>query len=146
MIYQKQLFKHDPENGIYGDCHRTAIACLLDLPAEEVPQFWIEGETSVEFSKRERAYLATKGLSTVDVIFDCELDQLLTHLESVNPHAYYILGGTSRLGCGHSVVGKGGKIVLDPSQEDTGIVGRLDGYYWVTYLVPISMIDVTVER
>lgn len=31
MKYNKQLFRHHPEQGIFGDCHRTAIACMLDL-------------------------------------------------------------------------------------------------------------------
>ncbi len=29
MRPQKQLFKHDPANGVYGDCHRAAIATIF---------------------------------------------------------------------------------------------------------------------
>ena len=38
MTPQNQLHKHDPANGVYGDCGRTAIACLLDLHPS--PHFW----------------------------------------------------------------------------------------------------------
>jgi hypothetical protein len=37
MTPHKQRFRHDPANGIYGDCWRTAIACLLDIQPEEIP-------------------------------------------------------------------------------------------------------------
>ena len=40
MTPQTQLNKHDPANGVYGDCGRTVIACLLDLHPSEVPHFW----------------------------------------------------------------------------------------------------------
>ncbi len=34
----KQIVKHDPDNDQYGDCYRSAIACILDYDSvEEVP-------------------------------------------------------------------------------------------------------------
>ena len=39
MRPQQQKFKHDPANGSYGDCFRTALACILDLDRDEVPHF-----------------------------------------------------------------------------------------------------------
>ena len=39
MKFHKQLYRHDPENGVWGDCYRTAWACLLDLEPEDVPHF-----------------------------------------------------------------------------------------------------------
>lgn len=33
---QKQAFKHDPANGIYGDCYRTGIACILGIDREDM--------------------------------------------------------------------------------------------------------------
>src|SRR5437879_5835280 len=40
---QKQRFQHDPDGGVWGDCHRTAIACALGLPRDEVPHFCDDG-------------------------------------------------------------------------------------------------------
>jgi len=31
IVPQKQANRHLPEEGLYGDCHRTAIAVLLGL-------------------------------------------------------------------------------------------------------------------
>ena len=39
MTPYKQLNHHDPDNGIIGDCYRTAIACLLDLPPDALPNY-----------------------------------------------------------------------------------------------------------
>ena len=39
MKFYKQLHKHDPDNGVWGDCHRTAIGCLLDIEPELIPNF-----------------------------------------------------------------------------------------------------------
>jgi hypothetical protein len=37
--FTKQLFRHKPDEGVFGDCFRTAIACILELdaiPTEDV--------------------------------------------------------------------------------------------------------------
>ena len=39
MEFYKQLNEHNPDEGVYGDCYRTAIGCLLNIPPEFVPHF-----------------------------------------------------------------------------------------------------------
>lgn len=134
----KQLYRHKPEEGFWGDCHRTAIGCLLDLPPESVPHFMEGGRD--DWHKMEEDWLKEKGLKTLVVIFQADLDKVLEHLELMNPNIYGLLGGKSRTGCGHTVVICGGKIVWDPSLNDSGIIGPMDdGFYWVTYFTPISL-------
>lgn len=150
MKPQKQLFRHRPAAGEIGDCHRTAIACLLDLDPQEVPHFgemvWDEQDQCFrengDFHRYVKEWLATRGLGTVDAVYSCGLQELQAHLAQVNPHAYYLLGGESRTGVNHTVIGCGGEIVWDPSLDDAGIVGptKPDGLFWVTYLVPLSQI------
>lgn len=141
MIYRKQLFRHDPANGVYGDCHRTAIACLLNLEPEQVPHFGLNFDNGELFHHQVREWLASQGLCQVDSVFNASLDEVLLTQEALNPGVHYLLGGKSRTGCGHTVVACGGKIVWDPSLDDAGIIAPFDadGLYWVTYLVPISM-------
>lgn len=149
MRAQKQLFRHRPQNGEIGDCHRTAIACLLDLEPQDVPHF---GEMDWDFDKqcfREngdfhrnvREWLRTRGLAPVDAVYACTLEELLVSLGALNPSAYYLLGGQSRNNVNHTVIGCGGEIVWDPSIDESGIVGPCnpEGLFWVTYLVPLSM-------
>lgn len=37
-----QEFRHDPKNFIWGDCHRAALATILDLPISKVPHFFYQ--------------------------------------------------------------------------------------------------------
>jgi hypothetical protein len=137
--------RHDPENGLYGDCHRVCIASLLDLPANEVEHFCDGTTQPPETWDRQERWLNARGLSSVNVVFpgDTLLEDIFTTQNLMNPDHYYILGGNSSIGCGHSVVCKGGEIVHDPSGG--GIVAPMPdslnphGFYWITYLVPLFM-------
>lgn len=144
MIKQKQLYLHNPSDGVYGDCHRTVIACLLDKHPEEVPNFADSWDDIGEWYRRVDDYLKTQGLSSVNVLYHSTLDQLLASQGNINKNAYYMLSGTSSNGTGHVVICKGGEIYWDPAIDDSGIVGPGDdGFYWVTYLIPLTMTDET---
>lgn len=139
MIQQKQLFLHDPTNGVYGDCFRTVIASLLDLPAAEAPHF--NADTGAfDMAEQDRlmnAWLAERKLSQVCVPFDggFPLAELLAMMERLNPGVRFMLTGQSRTGCNHCVICLAGEIEWDPSQTDAGIIGPADdGNWWVTYL------------
>lgn len=141
MIPQKQAFRHKPEDGQHGDCHRTVIACLLNIDRDSVPNFGVHYGDISAFYKAETEFLKTQNLSSVQVGYRGSLDEVLATMAAMNPDAYYILGGTSRSGFGHSVIGQGGKIIWDPHPDDVGIVGPMsDGVYWITFLVPDYMV------
>lgn len=141
MIKNKQLFKHDPDNNIFGDCHRTAIACLLNKQPEEVPHITAkEWADSYLFNKHFDEYLETQGLFRIDSVYDCSLEDVLDHMEILNPSAYFLLGGSSANRVNHTVICRGGEIVWDPSIDNSGIVGPCDdGYFWITHLAPLMM-------
>lgn len=145
MKFNKQKFLHNPKNGIIGDCHRTAIACILDLEPKEVPHFmgdfWVEDCTNGT-NKANQAFdnwLKENNLILTHTCYECSLEYLLECQLVQNPDAVYILGGMSKNGTNHSVVGKGGEIIWDPAIDDSGIVGPMDdGYFWVSYIIPIN--------
>lgn len=125
--------KHDPENGIYGDCHRVCFAMILGLEAEEVPHFWRDGDAGAERGRKEiKEFLTALGLGKIEIAFDgSDLDNLLMTMAHNGTDVPYILGGTSRIGVGHSVVCLNDKIFHDPTGN--GIVGPMeDGFYWIT--------------
>jgi hypothetical protein len=134
MTPVKQRNKHDPAKGVWGDCHRAVIASLLDLPLDEVPHFGEGGPEGTEFVARETAFLKQRGLIAIPIPFGCNLENVLNYAAVQVPDTHYILGGKSRTGCNHSVIGCGNKIVHDPSVSDSGIVGPCDdGFYWLTF-------------
>ena len=141
MRFQKQAFRHKPEEGTYGDCTRTCLANVLDLDRDSVPNFGIHYENDDDWNKAMDAWLATQGLKEIQQAYDLELEPLLTMLGYSFKDTYYLLGGKSKNGTNHNVVCCGDKIVCDPSLDNPdwtgGLVGPMStGYYHVSILVP----------
>lgn len=138
-----QRIKHAPDEGSYGDCHRAAIASVLELPYEDVPHFVHDFCSSEEFRRREVEFLAKHGLFPVLVPFSFEdaIEAVLGTLARLNSDdVVFLLGGRSRTGVNHTVVCHGGKIAHDPSPTKAGIIGPCDdGFYWVTFFVSAAI-------
>ena len=139
MLLHKQKFKHDPENGVWGDCGRTALACMLDLEVEDVPHFAENCPSDEDFMNRMREWLRQRDLGIVEFYYngeDVTMDALLQHMEEQNPGLIFFLVGTSKVGVSHVVICSGGKIIHDTSIGNSGIVGPHNGHYIVEVLVP----------
>ena len=136
MKLSKQLFRHKPAEGVFGDCYRTAIACILGLKPVTVPheQRQLTGD---EFQALYLSWLHRRGLRRINI--PMLADDLQAALNAANFYSDglpYIFSGTSRTGVNHSVVGQGPAIIHDPSLTNAGIIGPCDdGYYWVEFLV-----------
>ena len=133
MIKHKQLNKHNPEKGIWGDCDRTCLACLLDLPVEKVPHFFHEFKDGA-VDKREK-WLNKRGLTSIQLPHTADsVESILNHAAAyINCH--YMLIGESKSGTNHVVICYGNKIIHDPSQDGSGIIRPCDdGYYWLMFL------------
>lgn len=145
MTPQKQLFRHKPAEGVFGDCYRTCIACLLDLAPADVPHFYdrLENEDPENKGRDLRdGWLRERGFFVVSIPFAAGdgLAGVLTTMGALNPASYFILSGESRTGVNHSVIACGGQIIHDPSLTDSGIIGPCnDGLFWIEILSPIAM-------
>lgn len=141
MTPQKQAFRHRPDEGQIGDCWRTTLACLLDLQRDDVPHLLHDcWEDHDEARRRTHEWLATQGLTLVEIPYNGDLQLVLDLQGSMNPGIHYLLGGTSRNGVNHSVIACDDAIVWDPAIDDSGIVGPMsDGCYWLSWLVPLVL-------
>lgn len=131
-----QTIKHEPAEGRFGDCHRAAIATVLELPIEDVPHFLHDNCGGVEFVRRETEFLASHGLCPISVVYaNTELNLVLSTVAALNgDDVVYLLCGKSRTGCNHSVVCRGDRIAHDPSPQQSGIIGPTDeGTYCLTF-------------
>lgn len=141
MKYHKQLFRHDPENGVYGDCMRTSLACIMDLEPEDVPHF-MDGDPDVaEFNLRIQTWLGEYDLRLFEFPMNADGPEGVIHwMASLVPGMPFLLAGTSRNSTDHQVVVDPVGKIHDPALDDSGIVRACsDGYYWVGLLVSASV-------
>lgn len=142
-------------NEFTGDCFRTCIACLIDTPPDQVPNFKEIQETTecydmvMEADKWLRAN-HNKRLLSVELFNQVEGPEkgeplttqcLLNRLFYANQEDYLILSGESprKKSDGgkryHAVIGRadcwGFEVVHDPHPEGTGIIGQPYGLMWM---------------
>ena len=124
MRRQKQLIQHDPDNGLYGDCYRTAIACILDLPAEDVPHF-LKRDSTAESQDDVAADWLQKHWKLTPVVISYlpndDNDSVLEYLGKWSQRGSpFIITGQGSRGFNHCVVGYNGEIYCDPYTGDRG--------------------------
>ena len=142
----KQLFLHEPEKGINGDCARAVIASMLNKEnVEDVPHFGEGLDFRLEvadvngalFDRRITDYLETQGIKPFKVAYTCSLEELLLFL-APNVGVPMIIDGMSPRGRNHSVIYMNGEMIHDPHPDNSGIVGLMDnGQIHVTVLVTV---------
>lgn len=142
-VYQQE--QHDLAKGIWGDCHRAALASLLDLPINDVPHFCDGGPP--DWPERERAWLAGRGmLFLLGVVPVVSQSDALRYASLINPQPsqHFILSGASSAdGLNHSVVCRGERVVHDPDPEALTGQPALNGplsdvrQYVARFLVPL---------
>ena len=141
MKKQKQLYRHQPESGIYGDCMRATIACLLELPIESVPHFLQESVD--KFGREEKAFaLQSEWLGAVGykyVEFPISSPSVREALDWSYVYArgvYLLFTGMSKNLVDHVVIILNGDIVWDTAIDDSGVQGPgTDGYYRIGMLI-----------
>jgi len=141
MTPYTQLLEHDPDNGVYGDCYRTCIACLLDLFPRDVPHFLEKGPESKDWEEATRKWLAGRGLALFTFVYRSSyLLPVERAMEMWNPTLYYTMGGESPRGSNHEVIYRGGTMVHDPTMYSRkGLVGPCDdGNFWINILTPLG--------
>lgn len=143
-VYQRE--QHDPAAGIWGDCHRAALASLLELPLSAVPHFTRGART--DWRERERAWLAGMGLEpALAEIPAADQGEALRRAARINPDpaSHYLLTGSSSTdGLTHSVVCLGDRVAHDPDPEAVKGLPALSGpirelgRFVACFMVPLS--------
>lgn len=144
MIFRKQLCAHNPPISV-GDCHRTALGCLLDVEPQDVPHFaeiyWNEEKLQTFEEKRHvREWLEGFGVSEVTYGFQCHSYEDIRNLMKLQANVngediVYMLIGKSNIG-NHVVICRGAEFLWDPSPSNDFIVAPVDDCIWFTHLVP----------
>lgn len=138
MIPVHVRVRHDPPNGLFGDCMRACVASIMEMQAEDVPHFAMDGCDGTTQLERVRRFLRPMGLTLCVFLFPGEESRsdVLAYMGQVNPNATYILCGALASpsegvpGGDHAVVAQGKRIAHDPSWYPTGIVGPTSAGVW----------------
>lgn len=135
-VYHKQKFRHDPDNGVYGDCGRAVIASLLGLPLEAVPHEHREMSGDEQHALQDD-FLKAHGVTRIWIAFQAEtIAQAIDWASQWSNGMHFVLLGTSPRGTNHVVIGHEGEIVHDPHPDGGDLVGPSDnGFYYVEWLV-----------
>ena len=94
-----------------GNCFESCIASILEIPLWGVPDF---GDDRV-FLDRIASFLLPRGLYYVQVKPD---NEVLDRMFRAGPDIYHTIEGVSPRGGQHAVVGRNGKMVVDPHPQD----------------------------
>lgn len=127
----RQLVTHDPEQGLYGDCFRTTIACLIGASSpDDVPHFVadnINRDGDVDPKGWTDLAAAREWLRRIDLdLFPLSLDDA----DALGVH--YKTTVDSPLGVKHSVVAQAGRVVWCPAGHDLDVLAILpDAGAWV---------------
>ncbi len=117
------LNRHDPDNGVLGDCWRCCIATILGLAAEDVPNF-VESD---DWWEATAMWLAGRGKSLVLVAADPNQGWALCK----GPGLFIASGKSPRGYFLHSVVFGAGGMVHDPHPSGAGIVDDPTTYEFI---------------
>jgi hypothetical protein len=137
MTPHLKLIEHDPAKGQYGDCYRTALACLLDLEPASVPHVM-----GVDDNWREtmRRWLSERGYWMVEIpVIAGSLRAALKTFGALNPGTFYILCGQTASRVGHCVICEGDRVVHDPNPDCSHLASGLKGdCFFAHVIIPLS--------
>lgn len=136
MIPHVCRVKHDPENGSYGDCLRTSIACILNVEKpEDVPHFFVDGCDGETAHYRIVDYLKTRNLRPFYLFFDKSypLEVILHTVGTTNPGIHYLLSGRTEEN-GHVVICRDDKVVHNTAWYKMPLIGAMGDSWTVTII------------
>lgn len=144
MKCHKQANLHDPDNGVWGDCYRTVLACLLDMERDDVPHYvntldsarWV-----TDIQPKYDDWLAERGVQELAISYTSDSVEGILELQGNMLCSKYPcqLIGMSATQVNHVVIVADGTIIHDPSRNDSGIIGpTTEGVYWLVWLIPMA--------
>lgn len=139
LIPTKCMVKDDPDSGLYGDCLRACVACILNLPSADVPHFYHDGCDGLTGTQRLRDWLKTRNLTAVWFAYDGSYsrDELLSAWADMNPDAPTILMGGTGTG-NHAVVIIGSKVVNNPAWYGGRIIEPGSNTFWNLIVIGVG--------
>lgn len=153
MTPQKQLITHNPSQGVFGDCYRTAVAVVIGEDAANVPHVCAKGwdnPDDLDGIAAMREFLKDRGLAISQSVFHGGLSwhQFKDWMGRLNPDVPLLVTGQTARGTNHVVVMLGEDVVCDPftgdaNQEPFTGPSESNGErnWWVEVITPAATIE-----
>lgn len=128
-----------------GNCYQVCVACILDLPVEEVPHFYGETDDIDLANANIVKYLAAQGCYQIYMDWGYFMGLYQKQLIRLPEGNLVILGGKSPRGdFEHAVLGTVNPdgtytIVHDPHPTDAGLVGEPTAIEMITYVPVVNV-------
>lgn len=105
--------------GRHGNCNQAALASLLELDIEEVPDFC--NDDADAWYHQMQVWLIDRG--KMDVVYEAAADGGIDWVVQslIDTGAYYLTSGPNPDGITHVVICQKGKMVWDPNPKRRGI-------------------------
>lgn len=100
---------YDPDQPGKGNCTEAAVASILGLPLDDVPNFRADGAEAYKFWSSFRRFIRSRGYEPIMLPGN--------HMHD----ALYLASGPSPRGVNHMVVMRAGKMIHDPHPSRAGI-------------------------
>lgn len=134
--HHQTIFGNGEAGATPGNCLQTAVACVLDLPMEEVPHFvampenqWWSAFLLWLSARNLRLSMYAERFSGLQVYSG---GALITGPLNAVPRSRLVLAqGESERGFRHVVLYQNGKLVHDPHPSGTGLVGEPDEVWMI---------------
>lgn len=130
MIEQHQTIFGYPN----GNCFSTCVACLLDMPVEDVPNFVGDNE---DWYHALEDWLVPQGLVPLCI----PVEDRLSKYDEVTNALSIATGPSPRGDWYHSVLWKKGKLHWDPHPDGDGLDGDVAYYILILPMNPVGEDD-----
>lgn len=118
-VTQTKFSSTDPSD--YGNCTEAAVASILGLPIEDVPDFRADGAEATVFWEAFKTFLNRMGY------------EVLLRPGNCVPDCLYLADGPAKRGVNHMVIMRAGKLVWDPHPDRTGLNSVANTWLLVPY-------------
>jgi hypothetical protein len=128
-IKQTKFYNPDDKT-VHGNCMQAAVASILGLQLDDVPDFFNEHQEAPDGWHAFYDFMESKGYWAYEYYTKKDYQ--------FHPDVYYLDGDSAR-GCRHACVYRGGELVHDPHPSNAGLLN-------VIYIHILCAIDPSAMR
>ena len=146
-FHPSQVTPHRPDEGLWGNCMQCALAAILGIRVDQVPDFGQmapddedQGEIDAMWRAVDKWLTKHHGYVLTHFAFTATVRDTLDYMAHHNPDIAYLAGVQSKR-AKHFIVCRNDQMIFDSSFGTIDDYSQCDGeHVWVDVLVPAAML------